>query len=585
MTRVKKPLAAIALSGLSLAMVAACSSSGKSNNNGNGGSSGASSTGGSSASSAPAQPGSGTDNSVNAMATTDRAQVKQGGNFTWAISQTIPNFNYYEVDGTLLDNSNIINALLPRPFHFSASGVPSVNTDYYTSIEKTSDSPQTIEYKINPKAKWSDGTPITWEDLKDLWVASNGKNTAYKISGSQGWDQIASVTRGANDQDAIVKFSNPYTDWQSLFDPLVPKSLTSSPNAFNTAWTKKPAVTAGPFMWGGSDATANTYTIKADPNWWGDKPKLDSITYVVYNDPATAVQALGSKGLDYDDITFGDEVANVAAAKKYSGIEIHQAGSNIYRQFTINTKSGLLTDEKVRQAVVLGINRQLITTALEGALGGNPTPLQNHFFMKNQAPYTETCGDYCKYDPAKAQQLLQSDGWTKSGQYFTKNGKELDLTITIPAETPNALKEAQIAQATLKAAGIKLTPTTVPSNDFFPKYITVGKFDLTTFTWIGTAFPVGGALSIFKYDPKNIGQNYGSGGNDAINALLQKASTSATSDEENKLANEASQQMWSNASWLPLYQKPQAVAVNGNLVNIGAYGFADVRYQDIGYKA
>lgn len=578
MTRVHKPLTAIALSGVSLVLVAACSSSGGNSNTGNGGNSSSTS------SSSNAQPGSGTDNNTNAIAATDRAQVKQGGNFTWALSQTIPNFNYYEVDGTLLDNINVLNGLLPRPFHYSASGVPSVNTDFFTSIQKTSNSPQTIEYKINPKAKWSDGTPVTWEDLKDLWIASNGKNTAYKISGSQGWDQISSVEKGSNDQDAIVKFSTTYTDWQGLFDPLVPKSLTSTPKAFNTAWVDHPTVTAGPFMWGSQNKTDKSYTIKADPNWWGDKAKLDSITYVVYNDPTAAVQALGTQGLDYDDITFGDEVANVKAASQYKGVEIRQAGSNIYRQFTINTKSGVLSDVKVRQAVVLGINRQAITTALEGALGGNPTPLQNHFFMKNQAPYTDTCGEYCTYNADKAKQLLESDGWKKSGDYYSKDGKELDISITIPSDTPNSKLEAQIAQATLKAAGIKLTPKTVPTDDFFSKYIIPGNFDLTTFTWIGTPFPVGGALSIFKYDPKNTGQNYGSGGSTAINDLLQKASTASSTDEENKLANEASKEMWNNAAWLPLYQKPQAVAVTKNLVNIGAYGFADIRYQDVGYK-
>jgi peptide/nickel transport system substrate-binding protein len=205
--------------------------------------------------------------------------------------------------------------------------------------------------------------------------------------------------------------------------------------------------------------------------------------------------------------------------------------------------------------------------------------------MKNQAPYTETCGEFCNYDPAKAKSLLEGDGWTLKNGYYEKNGKQLALSITIPSQTPNSKSEAEIAQSTLKAAGIKLTLQTVPSDDFFPKYIDPGKFQLTTFTWIGTPFPVGGALSIFKYNPKAAGQNYGFGGSAAINTMLEKASTAASSDEENSLANDASKAMWANAAWLPLYQKPQATAVKATLVNIGANGFADFRYQDIGYKA
>jgi peptide/nickel transport system substrate-binding protein len=557
----------------SAAMLAACggSSNGGGNNN----------TG----SNAVKAPDKTTNNAVNGMATTARSKIKPGGTMTWGLSQTIPNFNYYELDGTLLDTINILNALLPRPFHFSASGVPSVNTDYFTSITKTSDSPLTISYKINPKAKWSDGTPITWEDFASLWKPTNGTNNKFNLSGTQGWEQISSVTRGADDQEAVVKFSKPYTDWQSLFDPLVPKSLTATPDAFNKSWIAKPAVTAGPFKWGSTNKTAHSYTIVRDPNWWGDKAELDSITFVAYNDPSAAVQAVGSKDLDYDDITFGDEVANVQAAKQYQGVDIRQAGSNIYRQFILNTKDPILSDVKVRQAIVLGIDRKQMTTALIGKLGGNPTPLQNHFFMKNQAPYKETCGQYCTYDAAKAKSLLESDGWTLKGGYYQKNGKQLAISITIPSQTPNSKAEAEIAQNTLKAAGIKLTLQTVPTDDFFAKYINIGKFQMTTFTWIGTPFPVGGALSIFKYNPKVRGQNYGFGGSTAINALLARAASAPSSDEENNLANEASTAMWDNAAWLPLYQKPQATAVKSTLVNIGAQGFADIRYQDIGYKA
>lgn len=555
----------------SVAMVAACSSSG----NGGGGNK----------TNDVKVPDKTTNNAADGLATTDRSAIKPGGKMTWGISQVIPNFNYYELDGGLLDTINIMNALLPNPFHFSSTGEASVNKDYFTSIEQTSDSPLTVEYKINPKAKWSDGTPLTWEDFKGMWTALNGKNTKYNVSTTQGFDQIGSVERGTDDQDVIVKFAKPYTDWRGLFLPLVPKSLTATPDTFNKAWVSKPLITAGPFKWQSENKTAKSYTVVRDPNWWGNKAELDSITYVVYNEVAAAVQAVGSKDLDFQDITFGDEVGNVQAAKRYSGVDIRQVGSNIYRQFTLNTRDPILSDPKVRQAVVLGIDRKQMTTALIGKLGGNPTPLQNHFFMKNQAPYKETCGQFCNYDAAKAKSLLESAGWTKKGDYYQKNGKTLALAITIPTQTPNSKAEAEIAQNTLKAVGIKLTLQTVPTDDFFAKYVNVGKFQLTTFTWIGTPFPVGGALSIFKYNPKVRGQNYGFGGSEQINTLLAKAASSATTDEENTLANDASTAMWDNAAWLPLYQKPQATAVNSKLVNIGANGFADIHYENIGYKA
>ena len=572
MIRVRKSVLAVVAAAASVSLLAACSGS-------SGGGSGSGS-----ASNQVKVPTSKTNNAADGLATTARSALKSGGKITWAISQTIPNFNYYELDGSLLDNYTIVNSLLPQPFNFSGAGTATVNTNFFTSIKETSTAPETIEYKINPKAVWSDGTKLSYLDFKGLWQAANGKNTKYNVSTTIGFEDIGSVTAGTDDQDVIVKFAKNFTDWQSLFQPLVPASLTATPASFNKGWVPKPEVTAGPFMWSSSNKTAQTYTVVRNPKWWGNPALLDSITFAAYNDPAAAVQALGTHEVDVDDITFGDEVANVTAAKKYAGIAVRETGGNIYRQFSLNTKDSTLSDIKVRQAVQLGIDRNLMTTALIGKLGGNPTALNNHFFMKNQTSYQATCGEFCTYNPAKAKALLTSDGWTLKGGTFEKNGKPLTLAITIPSETPNAKAEAEIAQSTLAKAGIKLTLDTVPSNDFFPKYIDPGKFQLTTFTWIGTAFPVGSALSIFKYDPKNIGQNYGQGGSTAINTLISNASSAATAAQENTLANTASKAMWANAAWLPLYQKPQAVAVNSTVFNVGANGFGTYTYENIGFK-
>jgi peptide/nickel transport system substrate-binding protein len=569
MSRVKRIVAAAAVAGVGVALMAACSSSGG---------------GGKGGGSAP-PPTNAAANAKNDMVPTARTAVKQGGTFVWGISQTIPNFNYYELDGTLQDNVYILNAILPNPFHFDAAGKATVNTDYFTSITKTSDSPLTIDYKINPKAKWSDGSAISWQDLAAEAKANTGKDTTYKISGSQGWDQIQDVKQGANEQEAIVTFAKPFGDWQSLFAPLYPHSVNDTAAAFNTSWVDHPLVTAGPFKWGSQDKTAQSYTIVKDPNWWGNQAKLDSITFKAYDSPAAAVQAMGSHQVDYYDISGGSAYQNMQALRQYTGVAIRQAGGVNFRQFTFNTKDATLSDPQVRQAVFLGIDRARITTLLMGNLGGTPTPLNNHLFMKNQAPYKEECGDLCTYNPTKAKQILEADGWKLNGTYYAKNGKTLSLAITVPADTPNAVQESETAQATLKAAGIKLTLVTVPSSDFFAKYINVGKFQITTFTWLGTPFPVGSSVSIYKYDPKNVGQNYGSGGNDTINTLLTNAIQQIDPAKEYDQANQADAEIWKNAAWLPLYQRPQIFGVNDKLVNLGAPGFADYRYEDIGFKA
>ena len=67
-----------------------------------------------------------------------------------------------------------------------------------------------VKYHINPKAVWSDGTPITYEDFVGMFTALNGKNAAFKPMSTSGYDQIQSAQRGASDQDVTVTFAKPY---------------------------------------------------------------------------------------------------------------------------------------------------------------------------------------------------------------------------------------------------------------------------------------------------------------------------------------------------------------------------------------
>ena len=69
------------------------------------------------------------------------------------------------------------------------------------SATVTSSSPQTVVYKINPKAVWSDGTPITADDFIYNWQAQSG-NPAYTDVGGKPYD--AASTSGYNQIQSVV---------------------------------------------------------------------------------------------------------------------------------------------------------------------------------------------------------------------------------------------------------------------------------------------------------------------------------------------------------------------------------------------
>jgi peptide/nickel transport system substrate-binding protein len=467
---------------------------------------------------------------------------------------------------------------LPIVWHLDAGGKPYLNTDVVDKAVQTATSPQTIEYHINPKAVWSDGTPITEKEFEGVWKSNNGTNKAFNIVSSTGYEQIGSVTQGATPQDVKVVYKTPFSDWKSLFSPLVPATLTDTPQHFNKSWVNGPSVSGGPFKISSMDKTAKTITVTHNDKWWGKAPKLDKIQFIVLDQSAQA-KALQSDQIDFVDI--GSTVSTYALVKATPGVSIHKAGGPNWRHIDLG-KSGPLADVKVRQAVILSIDRQGDTKSLLAGLDWPAQVLNSHIWMNNQAQYKATCGDFCNRDPAKAASLLQEAGFTKgSDGFFAKNGKTLNLQFVISAGTKSQVDEAAIQQKAIESAGIKVTIKPVPDDPYFPDYITPGKFDLAIFTWIGTPFAISSSQSIYTTTG---GQNYSKIGTPEIDSLFKQAVSSLDDQKSVDLSYQIDTAIWTEGHSVPVYQRPDLVGSKTNLVNLGSMGFADYVYEDIGFK-
>ena len=181
----------------------------------------------------------------------DPATLADGGSLRLALTDFPPNFNILHIDGNSADVSAMMKATLPRAFIIGPDGSTTVDTDYFTSIELTGTAPQVVTYTINPKAVWSDGTPITWEDIASQVHALSGADKTFEIAGPSGADRVASVTRGVDDRQAVMTFAKPYAEWRGMFagnGMLLPKSMTVTPEAFNKGQLAGPGPSAGPFV-------------------------------------------------------------------------------------------------------------------------------------------------------------------------------------------------------------------------------------------------------------------------------------------------------------------------------------------------
>lgn len=508
----------------------------------------------------------------------DVADLRQGGNLRLALTAFPPNFNSLHIDGNVADAAGMLKATMPRAFRIAADGSATLNTDYFTGAEITGTDPQVVTWTINPKAVWSDGTPITWEDIAAQVNATSGKDRAFAFASPNGADRVASVTRGADDRQAVMTFAKPYAEWRGMLSGntmLLPKSMTATPEAFNRGQLDRPGPSAGPFIVSNLDRTAQRITLTRNPKWWGEPPLLDSITYSVLDD-AARIPALQNNALDATGLATLDELT---IARRTNGVAIRRAPGNSWYHFTFNGAPGsILADKALRLAIAKGIDRQTIAAVTQRGLADDPVPLNNHIFVAGQQGYQDNSG-VVAFDPEKAKQELDALGWRMNGQFREKDGRPLVIRDVL-FDSLSTRQFGQIAQNNLAQIGVKLDLDAKGASGFFTDYINTGNFDIAQFSWVGDASPLSGLTQIYASNGES---NFGKIGSPQIDAKIEEALEELDPVKAREKANEVDKLLWAEGFSLPLTQSPGNVAVRADLANFGAFGLADADYTKIGF--
>ena len=508
----------------------------------------------------------------------DPATLAQGGNLRLSVGALPANFNTLNIDGNEADTAGMLRATMPRAFVIAGDGTMKVNTDYFTNVELTQTDPQVVTYTINPKATWTDGTPITWEDIAAQVSATSGKDKAFAIASPNGSDRVASVTRGVDDRQAVITFAQHYPEWRGMFagnTMLLPKSMTADAAVFNKGQLNEPGPSAGPFVVSSVDRSAQRITLTRNPKWWGTQPLLDSITYLVLDD-AARIPALQNNTIDATGIASLDELT---IAGRTEGISIRRAPGPSWYHLTFNGAPGsILSDKALRQAVAKGIDRQAIVNVSQRGLVANPTPLGNHVFVAGQQGYQDNSA-VVAYDPEKAKTELDALGWKLNGQFREKNGKQLVIRDVL-YDSQSGRQVAQVAQNSLAQIGVKLELDVKSANGFFTNYVNVGDFDITQFSWVGDAFSLCCLNQIFTTGAES---NFGKISSPAIDAKVEEVLDELDPAKARTLANEVDTMLWDEVFSLALFQSPGNVAVRSKLANFGPAGLGDLNYSAIGF--
>jgi peptide/nickel transport system substrate-binding protein len=324
-----------------------------------------------------------------------------------------PVLNNANVDIWVLTTINN-NLLLPTT---TGKGVrPGLATGYTVSADG-----KTFTLKLRPGIKFSDGNPVTTDDV--VWSLNRAKDPKIGI-----WNFLLSSidTVSAKGDDTIVltlKHADPSLPaaLATFNAAIMPKKLFEAAKGTTDdekahSFAEHP-IGAGPFMidtW----KLGTKMVLKRNPYYWGKDaaggslPYLDEIDMVIVPDDATRILQLKAGQIDATEFVPYERVAELKADPKlttylFPSTQITYVQLNAKPKLNDGTPNPL-SDEKVRQALNYAINKQAIIKIVTHGLG---TPMQS--FIPSTTPLYVALGPAYPYNMAKARALLKEAGYEK----------------------------------------------------------------------------------------------------------------------------------------------------------------------------
>lgn len=506
--------------------------------------------------------------------------IRDGGTLTTALPEITPQFNLWQGDMTRYTR-DVWNWYNPLLITFTADGDAVFNPDYLTDVKQdTVDGNTRVTYTINPKATYNDGTPIDWRSFEAVWKTSNATDPAYIVNSTDGYDRIASVTRGVDDRQAVVTFRGVDLWWPSLFNNLIHPNAAADPQVFNQGYIDNPHPEwgAGPYQIENFDKQNGTITFVRNPKWWGKPGKLDSRTFLTM-ESAASINAFKNGQLDATGVAAKDRLAQVQGM---SGIDIRKSIEPALNFFTLNGQSPILADPAVRKAVFEGIDRQQLQEIHFQGLNLTAQLPGSMVLLPFQDGYQDNFAKVITFNPEQAKQGLEAAGWVPGPDGVrVKDGKPLEFTYVNTGDDPTGKAIASATAAMLKNIGVRLNIRQVPSSEF-STIVTGKRFDMF-YSAVSQSDPYGIAYicQLYCSDSTLIQSGVNS---PALDAQLRAINQLPTPQEQYTMSNEVETEAFKTYGIMPTINRPFIIAVKQGLANYGAGRYFLATPETIGWQ-
>jgi len=310
--------------------------------------------------------------------------------------------------------------------------------------------------RLRPGVKWHDGKPFTADDVKftfDYFKAHAAESGRYghHVTDFPPYDhaQVLGPT------EVKLFFSQPAPSFMIIPGadlPMLPQHI----------WTRvdKPSNETGPLPIGTGPykvkkmTEGQGYVLAANRDYFKSKPLVDEINISVNADAAASLNDLNAGKVDLVARTVPAEMVSQLAQNNALRVVTSTREESV--QLNFNTLRAPLSDPKLRKAISLAIDNQVLVKTV---LGGRGRPGVDGFIHPS-SPWAMPDGKH-EFDPARANQLLDSAGYTRKdpdGVRKGPNGKRLEFVSLFSNREPDSLKALQLVAQMTTGIGVHLVP-------------------------------------------------------------------------------------------------------------------------------
>ncbi len=375
-----------------------------------------------------------------------------------------------------------------------------------------SDGGKTWTFHIRPNMKWQDGVPLTSKDVAFTYnyVIKN------QLSNYTLYTNFIKYPVEAPDPETVVfHCTKPKANMLNMWVYIVPEHIWSSVSgkaAGNSYQVNAPIIGSGPFQL--TDYKKSNYAVmKANPNYWGGKPKIDEVDFIYYQNADTMAQELkagtlqGAWGIleaQYRSMQNDPTYKPLA----YTDPELDELGFNCYQGQSLGNP--VLKDWKFRQALQWAVDHnKLVQIAYGGLAQPATTILLSNFWTSPDWHWQPPADQAYTFDLKKAGDALTAAGYPlKNGKRVDKTGKPITLRLWTRSQSQASQSAGKLIAGWFDQLGLTIKLSVMDDgaimdgqynmkgNTFVPNY------DLFLWGWGGDPDP-NFMLSVFTTDQIN----------------------------------------------------------------------------------